>query len=627
MKKFLYLVLSFPALLFSQSNIEKQDYFIQFNTPQFAKKVSLEELVDHKAFTTFNKDSAAFKLKEFIAFVDQTRPVVIHGNFTDSIAFYQMTLPVKDATALTTFIQNKVDFNNSTASDSVVEAIHTYSKYTIYSPKDSDYTLAWNTNNLIVYGLIENNLGLTNSNYADYNETDSVAVAVDEEYYEEEYEEDEVAPFEEVVVEEYKEIEAVEVVEAITEEDWEEEQEEETYEDDSYYNTWLEENKKQQAQARRDKQIRQEEEIAFLFEDEFIFPTSNKLNPKADISTWVDYQSVYGKMNSFNYLFSSFFGVNNKTEVADNLIKGMNFDISFTDDQAIMEQTIEYSESLATIMSKVVARKPNKNIFKYFPKKDPLAYMTYHSSTKEILKSYPEITEQMLVSLPFEKQDTGIITDLISTILDEEAIATLFDGDLSVFLHSIKPYEYTYTTTSYDEDYEEVTEEKTLTKTRPIFSMVMTSTHPTMINKLLNLGVRKKVLEKVANYYVMSESNEMGPITFLKDGDVFVITNGVDYLNNGSNSSFAKQVKKELCQNYMFGNFNVQSFVKSMLMSQDFGKETEKMLKVSNQFKNVEFKSSKKLKDNKMKLEMTVNSNFSNKNIVIQTLDLIDYLN
>jgi hypothetical protein len=62
-------------------------------------------------------------------------------------------------------------------------------------------------------------------------------------------------------------------------------------------------------------------------------------------------------------------------------------------------------------------------------------------------------------------------------------------------------------------------------------------------------------------------------------------------------------------------------------MSENFGKDTEKMLKVSNQFKNIEFKSSNKIKGNKMKVEMEMNSNFSDKNIILQTLDLVDYLN
>ena len=304
----------------------------------------------------------------------------------------------------------------------------------------------------------------------------------------------------------------------------------------------------------------------------------------------------------------------------------MNMDFYFENDKARVEQTVEYSESLAKVMGKIIKRKANKNIYNYFPKETPLAYMSYHSSTEEVLKNYPEISEQILSSLPFEKQDTEIITDLVSTIIDEEATATLFDGDFSMFLHSIEKYEYTYTGVSYDEDYNQVEEEKTMTKTRPIFTMIMTSTHATMVDKLLNLGIRKNVLVKENNYYVMKENNEVGKLFMFKDKDVFVVTNGLKYLNNGSKSAFSNQVKKELGKNYLYGNFDMNRFIKTLLMNEDFGKETEKLLKISNQFKNIAFKSSNKLDGNKMKVEMEMNSNFSDKNIILQTLDLIDYL-
>ena len=45
MKKFFYLFLVLPTVLFSQKNQEKYDYFVQFNTPQFAKKVNIDELI------------------------------------------------------------------------------------------------------------------------------------------------------------------------------------------------------------------------------------------------------------------------------------------------------------------------------------------------------------------------------------------------------------------------------------------------------------------------------------------------------------------------------------------------------------------------------------------------------
>lgn len=621
MKKIFYFLFLFPVLVFSQEKLEKYDYFVQFNTHQFAKKVNIDSLFNHKVFKSVNQADSDFKLNDFISFIDKSNPVTIHGNFTDSIAYYQMTFPLKDVNGWNAFIQNKVNKNNSKTTDSIKEVIKTHSKYTVYSPKKDDFTMAWNDGNFIIYGLIETNNNFTNADFSDAMlVADSAAVAVDEEYYEdapaEVIEIEEVAPIEEIVekrigVEEaIFEDENIEVVEAV---------------EDEEYKKWIASFEKEQAEQRIQKQEKQEEQIALLFENGFVTPTSTKVSTNADIASWINYEAVYGKMSSFYYLLGSI-NSNNGINNSNNSIKGMNVDFYFENNKARMEQKVEYSESLANVMQKVVARKPNKNIYNYFPKQEPLAYFSYHSSTEELLKNYPEIMEQLLSNMPIDKKDTEIITDLISTIVDEEATATLFDGDISMFLHAMESYESTFMSRTYDENYEEVEEEKTITKTRPIFTMIMTSTHPKMGDKLLNLGVRKNLLQKGDGYYLVNQSEDLGDMIILKKGDVMVFTNGLKYLNNGSKSDFTKKVKKDLSKNYFYGNFEMQRFFKAYLLNQDLGSDTAKMIRFGNQFKNMEFKASNKLNNHIMKLEMEINSNFSNENIMLQTLDLIDFL-
>ena len=621
MKKIFYFLFLFPVLVFSQEKLEKYDYFVQFNTQQFAKKVNIDSLFNHKVFKSVNQADSDFKLNDFISFIDKSNPVTIHGNFTDSITYYQMTFPLKDVNGWNAFIQNKVNNNNSKTTDSIKEVIKTNSKYTVYSPKKDDFTMAWNDGNFIIYGLIETNNNFTNADFSDAMlVADSAAVVVDEEYYEdspvEVIEIEEVAPIEEIVekrigVEEaISEDENIEVVEAV---------------EDEEYKKWIASFEKEQAEQRIQKQEKQEEQIALLFENGFVTPTSTKLSTNADIASWINYEAVYGKMSSFYYLLGSI-NSNNGINNSNNSIKGMNVDFYFENNKARMEQKVEYSESLANVMQKVVARKPNKNIYNYFPKQEPLAYFSYHSSTEELLKNYPEIMEQLLSNMPIDKKDTEIITDLISTIVDEEATATLFDGDISMFLHAMESYESTFMSRTYDENYEEVEEEKTITKTRPIFTMIMTSTHPKMGDKLLNLGVRKNLLQKGDGYYLINQSEDLGDMIILKKGDVMVFTNGLNYLNDGSKSDFTKKVKKDLSKNYFYGNFEMQRFFKAYLLNQDLGSDTAKMIRLGNQFKNMEFKASNKLNNHIMKLEMEINSNFSNENIILQTLDLIDFL-
>ncbi len=630
MKKIFYFLFLFPVIVFGQSKQENYDYFVQFNTSQFAKKVDMDSLFNHKVFKSVNEANSNFKLNDFISFIDKTKSVTIHGNFTDSIAYYQMTFSLKDPKGWNTLIQNKVNKNNLNTTDSIQEVIKKYDKFTLYSPKKNDFTMAWNDGNLIIYEIIDtrNNFAYTDVSAA----VDTAVVAVDEEYYDDapvevveevpvkvildkRIEKGEGAPIEELVDKRAGAAEDVTEEENIEEADF----------NDGEYKKWIASFEKEQAQERIQKHEKQEEQIALLFENGFVTPTSTKVSTNADIASWINYEAVYGKMSSFYYLLGSI-NSNNGINNSNNSIKGMNVDFYFENNKARMEQKVEYSESLANVMQKVVARKPNKNIYNYFPKQEPLAYFSYHSSTEELLKNYPEIMEQLLSNMPIDKQDTAILTDLISTIVDEEATATLFDGDISMFLHAMESYESTFMSRTYDENYEEVEEEKTITKTRPIFTMIMTSTHPKMGDKLLNLGVRKNLLQKGDGYYLVNQSEDLGDMIILKKGDVMVFTNGLKYLNDGSKSDFTKKVKKDLSKNYFYGNFEMQRFFKAYLLNQDLGSDTAKMIRLGNQFKNMEFKASNKLNNHIMKLEMEINSNFSNENIILQTLDLIDFL-
>lgn len=609
MKKLFYLFLILPFLAFSQVQKNNYDYFVQINTKQLAKKINMDTLFNHKAFKSFNKENSNTNLNSFMTFVDKTKPVTIHGSFTDSIPYYQITLPIVENKGIQEFIQRKIDQRKET--DSIVETIKSYDTFQIYSPKNNSYTIAWNKTNLVLYGLLDTNAYKPNpidTTYYGNVVVDTTAIAVAD-------------PVEETTTTENTTNQEENVVEYNPEK----ENSTENY-DDEYYRKLEEERKKEEELKRLEKQTKQEDQLALLFKDGFIEPVTDKVNTTADISAWMNYKFVTDKMSSLRYLYKLM--PSTKITETEHRINSMNADFYFDNDKARVEQTVEYSESLAKIISKIISRKPNKNIFNYFPNESPLAYMSYHVNVEEALRNYPKLTEQALSSLPLEKQDLEIMTDLFSTIIDEKATATLFDGDLSIFLHKLDQYSEKVTSTTYNEEYEEVTEEKMVNKSRPIFSFVMTSSHPTMIDKLLDLGVRKKGLVKENNYYVIKKSStEFGSIVFLKDGDVFVITNGLKYLNSNSKSNFAADSKKQIAKNYISGNLNVQGFIENMSKIEGTEKNTEKISKASKQFKNIEFKSSKKLKNNKMKFEMEFNSNYSDKNIILQSLDLFSSLN
>jgi hypothetical protein len=626
MKKIYALLILLPFFVFSQKKNQNYDYFMQFNTTQFAKKVNIDSLFSHKLFKSFNKQNSDFKLKEFVSLLDKSKNATIHGDYKDSLAYTQITLPIVDEKKITELIQKKLLKNTVSKDDKIIKK----SKYSIYSPPNEDFSLAWNKKALVIYITYENTPGsyATESVYdTSYmvDEVEAVEVVSDANYYEEEF------------VEEAQVVEAasgrVEIEEGVYEtsvatDDYDEEavEVEDDYDyDDNYYKRIREQQEIRAASQRKVKHERQLKDIDKLFKKGFDIPTSSNVNKNADISAWMDYRALAGKMSSLYYLFGKM-TPNTIPNTSMYSIKGMGMDMFFEDDKARIEQTVEYTEPLATVMQKVISRKPNDKIYNYFPKNEPLGYFTYHMSTEEILKNYPAIVEQTISALPIEKDGLDIAMDLMTTMLDEEATATLLDGDFTLFFHGMEKFNYTYKSVEYDDDYEEIEVEKTIVKTRPIFSFIMTSTHPKMSEKLLKLGVRKEVLMQQNGTYKIKESNEFGDMYIMKEGDVLVFSNGLKYLEKGSKSDFSKKVEKETSDNYFTGNFNIQKFIKSYMLVEDFGRDTAKALRFADQFRNIEMKSSNKLDGNKMKVEMNLNSNFSNKNILLQTLDLIDYM-
>lgn len=617
MKKYFYLFFMLPVLASGQMKKENYDYFVQFNTQRFAQKVNIDSLLNHKAIKMITGEEAKAQLSDFASFIDKTKSVTMHGNFTDTIPYYQINMPLLDVKGLNGFIQKKVDLSNETKSDSIPAAIKMYPKYSVYSPKNADYSIAWNDNNLVIYGLLESNNNDFKEVYLDsLAMVDTAAVAVDSAMaVGDVIEETAIGDPDDVKFVPPAVIDAEATVDtAVVDDEYNEE----------YYKKLDEEYARERELARIEKQVKQEAQLGLMFENGFVMPTSDKVKPDSDISLWFNFQSIFDKMNRFNYLLHTMPTM--PVYKSMYTIKGMNTDFYFENDKARIEYSAEYSEPMAKIAHKLISRKPNKDIFKFFPKEEPLAYMSYHFNTEEMLKNYPLLMEQTFSQLPVDSQDVEIITDFFTTVIDEKEAAKLLDGDIAMFLHNIKTYDETISTTTYNEEYEEVEEEKVVKKTKPVFSFVITSTHPTMADKLLKLGLRKNLLEKVEDCYLVKKSTEVGGLFIKKEGDVIVFTNGLEYAKDNGKSDFSKKVKKQLGKNYMYGNFDMRNFIKSYFLNQDLGTDTAKYIQLSNRFKNIEFKASNKLENNRTKMQLELNSNLSDKNIILQTLDLINLL-
>jgi hypothetical protein len=594
---FTHLILLTTLLVNSQNNPKPYDYFVQFNGDQLSKKVSVMEVLNHSLINKYKADKPDFDINQYASLFKLDQKISIHGNFTDSIPYYQVTIPVKNRNDIKQFML-KMQAEKDTDSLSPKNTIEDFPLYSLISSKDNKASVAWNDNYMVIVGFTKN----YTSNLYDIPQVQD-SVSIDEEYEEENIIEPAPNNTEEITEEV--------TVQAANDEYLKYDQERLAFDSLQF--------------------IKRNEFIKLLFEKGFTAPSSDKINAIADISSWINYSAA---MSSFyeSYATLSQFTTYNKFLPSQknwgNLVKGINLDFYFDNDNARVEEIIEYSKPMTDIVNKIANRKINKNIFNYFPDKKPLGYMSYHINTKEALKNFPTLTAEILNSAAITKDDMSIVTDLISTIVDEEATASLFDGDLSMFLLGVKEIEVTTKSYEYDDNYEEIEVEKKEKKSIPLFTMVFTSTHPTFGDKLIQLGVRKKMLVQKGNYYeIAGTKGKYGDLFILKDKDVVVIGNSHDYFNT-NNGSFVKEVKKDLKQNYFLAKLNIPEI--SNAYSHTAETKTADIKKIDQfaiQFSDITIQSSKKMIDNKLKFELKLNSLKSNKNIILQTLDFVEGLN
>ncbi|MBS7232912.1 hypothetical protein KHA90_17975 [Flavobacterium psychroterrae] len=591
MKYFYTFLLLFAIhLTFGQANQKQYDYFVQFNGNQLSKKVNIADVLNHPLMNKYKEGKANLDLEKYVALFQLDQKFTVHGNFTDSIPYYQVTIPIKSRVTFKQFLIEKHTLNQDT--DSVeVPVIQDFEKYSVYTPKNQKMSLAWNDNYLVIVELTKK---YTSDKYNWNHEADSISVT---------------EPYQEQV-----EV-AVDATEEESEEDY-------SGSDNAEY-------EKAEADFSASQSEKQSLFIKSLFENGFVTPSSEKVNINADISSWLNYSSVMSKFNETYGALSQFASYNKFLPLqqnASNLVKGINLDFYFDNDNARVEEIIEYSQSMATVAEKITNRKVNKNIFNYFPDQKPLGYMSYHINSKAALENFPSLTAQLFQNPQLVKEDVTLIADLISTIVDEEATATLFDGDLSMFLYNMKEIEVTTKSYGYDENYEETVTEQKIQKNIPLFSVVFTSTHPTFGDKLIQLGIRKKILIQKGDFYQIVGTEDYGNVFIKKDKDVVVIANTLDYFTTGK-GAFTKEAKKALKKNYISGQLNLDGIANAYNKTSDAkATESKKIKMVSQQFRDFTFESPKKLIDNKLIFEFKLNTIKSDKNIILQTLDLADEL-
>ncbi|WP_348798262.1 hypothetical protein [Flavobacterium adhaerens] len=605
--QFLLLCSSFAI---AQTKHQAHDFFVQYNGDQLTKKVSVAEVLNHSLFKEYNKENQEFTAQEMELVFKMNEKITANGVFADTLSFYQITIPVKNSSLLKEIMLRKRKVFKDSVAVETVKKVEDFGNFSMVLSDtiSKKATIAWNQDYLVILELTDKysydnfaNMEVLEEIDAETSEIDSTAIEVPNEST--------------VIIED----ETVETDVVTTEED---NADTNYFENNDSYDNYL----VQKAAFERLQSQNQEEFVKLLFKDGFVPPHSDKVDGNADISSWISCDSFLKNAYKTYGISSVTGGMNNYFARANglgNFIKGINVNAYFDPNNARIEELIEYDEASIKMVEKIMDRKINKKIYSYFPTEKPIGFFSYHIDTKELLTNFPSFTNQLFSGSSLFNEDITLLTDLISTIIDEKATATLLDGDFSFFVNDVVQKEIKIKTYDYNENFEEIEKEEIVTKSIPLFTAVFTSTHPTFVDKLMQLAVRKGMLKQENNRYYFTKTSEYGDLFILKDQDVVVIANDPDAFNGTSNGTFVKDVKSNLKRNSFIAKVDFEKVMSTYLQNKEKTIYDDKFLRLGQHFNSFEMNSSKKLKDNKYRFEMKLNSTQNDKNIILQFLDAI----
>lgn len=362
----------------------------------------------------------------------------------------------------------------------------------------------------------------------------------------------------EVVIEEVEVEEAEEAMDATIVEDAVEE-EESTYDTYNYYDS---PEYKQQQKEREERYKKQQERREQLAQEhkEFILAQAlqladdtypkrsivtnstyvkDVLNGKDEATFWVnDFGTMYSSLMSSYY---SRLTANPMEALFDPeaIYNGTSFvaKLNFEDTEASISTSMRLNPKLAELTKQMYNGKVNKDFFKYFNEDNMLGYWSINMSTAGTLKAYPKLMDLVAESLSetkdYEKMKDvfPVITQLASIILDEDGIAELLRGDMLFVVTGLGEKEVSYTTYSYDDNYNRSEVTKTKTELMPDFLFVCTSEKSDFFKKLLKIGINEnEIVVEDGLYKVKTRRNSPVEVYITFKGNEAIIGSSKEHL-------------------------------------------------------------------------------------------------
>jgi len=270
-----------------------------------------------------------------------------------------------------------------------------------------------------------------------------------------------------------------------------------------------------------------------------------KDNPDAafilDYGFIADMGQGYKSLGMFNSSLTSFYSDFMK-EYYKNLFMMGKAKLNQDDMQFSYEML--HSEKMKTIYKEIKKHKISKKFLSYLGK-DVMAYGAVGIDIPGYSKGIGNLMREVYPTIPNYGEIFGISMDILDIIIDQEALYSVFTGDMVVALNGIKPVQVTHTAYDYDDNYNMTERIDTTTQMQPEVLFMAGIGNVDDVRKILKLSVATKVFSLENGLYSLAYGGADLPIYMKIHDDILFISNNKSFVENPVVLAKNKQLSKE----------------------------------------------------------------------------------
>lgn len=258
-----------------------------------------------------------------------------------------------------------------------------------------------------------------------------------------------------------------------------------------------------------------------------ILAKKKKKGPAAEFLSYADNNAALTMWSSPKNLYTQYMGLlGGLADPAANFPGGDVVYHAYLNEKDItVKSAIKLDDKARKSYDNMLGNELNPKFFNYIDAEKNLSYYSYAYSVKGLLEEMPNLVNNYL-GTSFNEWGVQDAVDLLSVVIDEEAIGKVVCGDGIVVLTDIGSKEVTYTEYEWDEEFINKTE---VTKTKdeivPEFLYMLSTKDEASVEKIFKLSMKgnKKLIKDKGFYSLALYKNAPFKMYFvIKDGIVFI---------------------------------------------------------------------------------------------------------